>query len=419
MIRKKILFFSFLFSILFVKQVDAFFVPGSLQILGSTLSNLFVFLLVALGSILLSTWRIIKTQSDLRKFIFIGVAVGAILSITLLIHLEYSTLSNLNVPSSESTNKKNQSSNQDQSIIKFVLDESSQPRIKEMTFNFTEDKEILQKQLELILKNTQNATTVCYDSRCVNESLHNYDTDCDGYDETSCFDFLTRQIFNHEIILGISDIQININNINRDELTENYALFSTFRINEQSEEKIINFEFDEYVGRELAYELISGEIPADVFSEYKNKTILVFCHGGSTGRDIAAVLRTYGFDAHSFSFRKIQNAELLDSDKLKKISDENAIIINEYPKRDYDRKDVYLEFRSGGAYEYQDFDRDVTIIPEEFEKDAEKYYFNISQEDLINSNLICTTNIECRMLQYYLYEEGLAQEIDQIYLNGD
>ncbi|MFP4190136.1 MAG: hypothetical protein ACLFSL_03810 [Candidatus Woesearchaeota archaeon] len=416
-----------------ITPVYAFFVPGSLQLLGTALSNLFIFLLIAAGAFLLSMAITIKSQIKKHKFLMMTTGALICLIVIIAVASDYSELARMNQPESELVQQRSDTDNteesepatetkgkseleidgrylSDENFTIMFYDGGEHLRSRDMHFNKTDRLSDIGGRIPELRDKIEASTDLCFTShrehekKCVEDSEKFNLEDCT--DNKECFRFILFEIL---LIFG-QETRLEINEADLQTLTDDHVLLSTFDVDEHRD--IFKFAFDDSIPRDVAVRIYLEGLDTDKFFErYENESVVVFCYGGSTASTIANVMRLHGLEAYSVGLREITNEELLNLEGLKKINEENSIIINHYQRRYDDKEDILLKFGDLGYCGNWDEDKVPFDIINHDEKNLD-----IDEAQIRDSNLLCSSDLECKMLQYWIYDNGFTDVVDEIYL---
>lgn len=213
---------------------------------------------------------------------------------------------------------------------------------------------------------------------------------------------------------------VDINTISYEEMKTGHILITTF----PKEKNADIFRFSKDIDESIDPTVITQPHSfLETLKPYKDEKIIIFCYGGGTARSYANLARLFGFEAYGMGIMSLTNEDLLDQKRFKELSNKHSITINTFGQRGKRNKDLYLFFEVGDSFD--EVKRVAELEDEEAVLDQGVYrrdetplselYANISKERILESNMLCSSGLECKILQYWLHEQNLSGKVNDIY----
>ena len=457
-------------------SVHAFFIPGSIQIFGAAVSNLFAYLIILVmaffGSIFVSMKNPLKRfglrlKKNVRTYAWILFTL-VLISISLVTFSEYRRLQDLNVPETTSFGFESNAFEGAQ-MINSSLNISFYGGDSEPFYVFTiyELEKVGLEGLIDIYDNIERSDNLCIDfSVYLNISRSKGGPFLDMLKDEVKRDPTTeiRLSANYSLKANLSStsyeklmekgeyIFINAHSnlcssepshlFFLDSLSRYYAYGAEVNLDDYSFEDIENrkiissispedfseifrFELSEYI--EYRTLLDNPKKLSERLDHFKDDKILFLCSGGGTARTYAVLLTMLGFDVKSSGVLSTMNDELLDQEGLSKRNIENAIMINTVENIPNRNQNIFYIYHGLGAIHSECIEyletktgghfSEVPAYDHMLSDSYDKDYESVSRSEIMRSSVICRDRLDCLLTQYWLYQNEIPKHV--IYYAGE
>lgn len=160
-----------------------------------------------------------------------------------------------------------------------------------------------------------------------------------------------------------------------------------------------------------------------IFSPYQNKTILIYCSQGGSGRALASFLQLHGYNAKGFGFSSITDFELIDMEDMTTPNEQSdSVIILPFEQRNKNKDNFYIRFVGGDDIleQIKNTIKPAYIIPLFEEKNwtdlnSDEEYIAKMSHLYLNYNAICNRPVECLFNQQIILKLNLSKQVNKIY----
>lgn len=415
---------ALLFVMFSVLEVYAFFIPSAMQLLGVSLSNIISYLIIILSAFFISMFGIVKTHLRNKKVI---IASLFILTITLgswFLLSEYNELKGYNIRSQEEGMDQlifynsalgvwtlEEDNNLVSLTFKFFDNYADENPSK--IYNFSHEGERLDMETTVIhvspmMETMMKTEKVCVEGYLNEMRINECSPDCIELGRGSCFYIYVMDIFDN-LMSGEYARRFNINEMTLEEVSQNVII--TPHLSDELVAKFTNLNVDARIWIDALGNL---DYFNSVLKPYKNETILFMCYAGHSSSVMATMANLLGYNAVHVAFQDITNDEIVDVEGLQQVNQASSIIINDYRNRGRFRNSLYLMIE--GMFDEKGYGDHATPIVGTMEN-GKLVFPGVDDDDLLNSNIICGTKLSCRIIQYWLSDRGLAEDINEIYIH--
>ena len=165
----------------------------------------------------------------------------------------------------------------------------------------------------------------------------------------------------------------------------------------------------------------------------KEDKILVVCNMGFTSTIFSYFLNERGYEAHLSSLEMVANEKLIKSSIIKKMNQENYVIIDELNPSNSDENYIIFFFGIDECivlfdYKYGLLDLEDNLIVKErgvmlilqspdtsLQTECNQQPSDFDEVYGEGSKIVCLTNLHCLLTQHHLYNLNLTKEIKIIY----
>ena len=395
------LIFMVMLLLIIPKDVSAFFIPSSLQILGTSIANILTGLLIMVGAVLVSFYITIRSRLK-RRYFFMGVfMVLIVISGAVSLYREFSALEAMNIHEDDVRHKDIFRINttghfREEDAIRYGVPPYLDMRLEGESITLDSDIEDSFDNITRKLLEDYEFDEVCLIRDCI-------------YLPEDCEDHRDKQ----ECILEAVEIRANRDVLFIDplEVGDEATIIGIF-----AEERLhdLGIYFQNYVQEDNLVSYLDRERYHDLMESIETGKVIFMCHQSSTGRKMAEFGRDNGYENIYYAgIREITAHHGSGDDGFS----ESSIIIDMYRNSDSDSKDVYIRFDSSVLEEElreiktrkdELFDDERISIMEE---DEFLEWWRTDDHEAVN--LICSTRLGCTFLQYFIHSNNLS--IEKVY----
>ncbi len=416
--RSKV-FIPLVMLVMLSTRVEAFFIPSAIQLLSASLSNIIAYIAIIAGVFFISAFGFIKTKMMNKRFILGTLGIMAIVLTSYLIHSELSVIREYNIadrsiehPSLFNRAFAMEDGQNTEVAINFTFfdDYNSESPMAEEVFNYSGkdlNQSLFEPYLMRLLDHSLASEKICVEGEANGINIETCSRNCvEEIGVGNCFDIYVLYIFDL-MSGGEYSTGIDMNSLGLEDIS-NYKLFSHI-----PQQVISRFTEMRLEGRLFMTSLEDIDTFNNSLAEYSDDKIIFICYWGHSSNVLASVARSLGYDAYSAAFNDIENNELIDIRELEQANVDNAVLINQYSRRNRLRDSVYITI--DGLIDDSRYGSDTDVVKGIFEN-GRLVFPDLDTSEIHKKNIVCSSRLGCSLVQYWLSSEDLTEEVNQIYM---
>ena len=398
-------------ALFLTENVYGFFIPGTATILGSAISNVATYIIILISAGLLSLISRMISASKPKKFIALFITGILALASGIIIISEFRDLEDINKPNAFKQNAVPMLDNAKDTLIIYTVEFINEFSINMRFYNKTEGEEkkvvnidqITPEVIIELLNYTEKNEVVCSDDG-EDIMVCSYDWDISDCRNEPFF-CLKKTLFN-QVRKDYSRIS-TVEKVKEPSQLDRYKIFTRIGWDASN-----YFSFD--IEENVRLELFHPEKLHEFLKGHEDSKLLFMCWGGNAGGNLAMIANMLGYDTKFAGIMDaLDNQNLLDKTSIKELAKQNIIVTNLFSKRDKKHNDLYIGFYDIPGLDEEELSEDIQMLMCE---DHHCIPQTSDKEDIVTSNLLCGSHLECNILKHWLFEHGFAEEVEEVYL---